>query len=279
MSIYACLVSSSMRATLFLGKPLRQPGGVVSGFWRGDGFGADFAQALWRLTDEAGDLVMASEGMNDYELSADLPDIGGLREDGDLPYEEFLASRPAVRARYFDVRLRSDAGPRRGAPAPVVERHLLTDPPGRVERFAGGRWVTAGPHERALVAAGISEADAVMEVLLALHDAHPEVVRHHARTSSGRSRFEPGRFRYWATDTGRAVLSGLLRYDSSVTGPGAGAVLCADSRWRRSERPERNVWLGSDYGEPVSPGQAREIAVALGHPADVVDAEAVPRTT
>ena len=43
MSIYACLVSCSMRATLFLGKPLRQPGGVVSGFWRGDGFGADFA--------------------------------------------------------------------------------------------------------------------------------------------------------------------------------------------------------------------------------------------
>ena len=37
MSIYARLVSCSMRATLFPGKPLRQPGGVVSGFWRGTG--------------------------------------------------------------------------------------------------------------------------------------------------------------------------------------------------------------------------------------------------
>ncbi|MGL4174964.1 MAG: hypothetical protein ACRCSN_02715 [Dermatophilaceae bacterium] len=34
---------------------------------------------------------------------------------------------------------------------------------------------------------------------------------------------------------------------------------------------------GRDYGEPVSVRQARRIAVGLGHPADVVVAEAVIR--
>ncbi len=312
MSVYACLVSRSLRVTLFVGKPLRQPGGSVTGFWRGDGFDADFAQALWRLVDEADDLVMTGEGMDDDEAAADLPDLGGDRGDGDLPYGTFLASRPAVRARYYAV-VPADstgrpAGGRHGTRPPVLERHRLTDPP--AQWFVDGRWRPAGHAARSgRRPVEICERDAVAMALLALHDANPALVRHHAR-GSGPARRRAGpdgrpRFLYWATfyggDRSRPVRvaydipghgrgwytryegdapGSLLRYDRAVaTGVGAGAVLYADGRWRHSESPERNVWLGSNHGEPVSVEQARGIAVEFGHPADVVDAEAVLRAT
>jgi hypothetical protein len=74
---------------------------------------------------------------------------------------------------------------------------------------------------------------------------------------------------------GRAT--SLLRYDREPRHPRnlGGAALYADGRWRPDERPERNVWLGSDYGDEVPPARARRIAAAWGHPADVVVSESV----
>ncbi|MGL4175005.1 MAG: hypothetical protein ACRCSN_02930, partial [Dermatophilaceae bacterium] len=83
-------MSRSLGATLFLGKPLRQPGGAVTGFWRGDGVGPAFVRSLWRLVEDADDLVMASEGMAAYEAAYDLPSLGDGDESDDLPYETFL---------------------------------------------------------------------------------------------------------------------------------------------------------------------------------------------
>jgi hypothetical protein len=75
----------------------------------------------------------------------------------------------------------------------------------------------------------------------------------------------------------------LLRYDRWVdpstpwyTGLPRGAVLRAASPsfggvWRPSELPDRNVLLGSDYGEPVSPAEATEIAEFLGYEPWILD--------
>ncbi|MGL5818787.1 MAG: hypothetical protein ACRCYR_14565 [Phycicoccus sp.] len=304
MSIYACLVSRSLGVTLFLGKPLRQPGGAVTGFWRGDGFGPSFVQSLWRLIEEADDLVMASEGMADYEAAYELPSLGDGDEDDALPYEAFLASWPTVTARYVEVRRLGEVSPdgRGGAPPPLLERRQ-EGPGAALERFVEGRWRTVGPDRRAISTVEIGESAAAAAVLLALHDADPALVRRHARRSARAG--DSSRFHYWATfdggDPTRPVTVGyhiaghgrgwytryrgdrptsLLRFDGAPDAIGRrGAVLCWDGRWRWSESPERNVWRGSDYGEPVSPKQARRIAVGFGHPADVVVAEAVARTS
>ena len=57
----------------------------------------------------------------------------------------------------------------------------------------------------------------------------------------------------------------LLRYDGEMTGFPRGAALGPDGRWRPHEGPDRNIWRGSDYGDEVSAGQAREFLVAHGH--------------
>ncbi|MGL5930258.1 MAG: hypothetical protein ACRCY8_15100 [Dermatophilaceae bacterium] len=302
MSIYACLVSRSLGVTLFLGKPLRQPGGAVTGFWRGDGVGPAFVQSLWRLVEDADDLVMASEGMTAYEAAYDLPSLGDGDESDDLPYETFLAAWRPVTARYVEVRRLGAVSPdgRGGAPPPLLERRQ--DHPGApLERFVDGRWRAVDPGGHAISTVEIGESAAAASVLLALHDADPALVRHHARRSA-RAR-DSSRFRYWATFDGgnptRPVTvdydipghgrgwytrhrgdraSSLLRFDRDALSGRAGAVLCWDGRWRWSESPERNVWRGSDYGEPVSARQARRIAAEFGHPADVVVAEAIIRT-
>lgn len=314
MSISAQLVSRSLRVTLSVGKPLRQAGGPVTGFWRGDSFDADFTRALWRLIEESDDLIMTGEGMDDYEASADLPDLGGDREDGGLPYERFLASRPAVRARYYTVVPAASTGRaaagRRGARPPVLERRRLTGSPVPAQWFIDGRWRAAGSGAPSgSMPVEISERDAVAMALLSLHDANPELVRHHARgpgatprrtgpdgrprflywtTFHGGDRSRPVRVRYDIPGHGRGWYrryegdepGSLLRYDRDpAPGVGAGAVLCADSRWRHSERPERTMSFGSDNGVPVSVEQARRIAVEFGHPADTVDAEPVLRPT
>jgi hypothetical protein len=75
----------------------------------------------------------------------------------------------------------------------------------------------------------------------------------------------------------------LLRYDRSnepsipwYTGFPRGAVLRAAApafggAWRPSELPDRNILLGSDYGEPVSFSEAREIAQYLGYEPWILD--------
>jgi hypothetical protein len=61
--------------------------------------------------------------------------------------------------------------------------------------------------------------------------------------------------------------TGLIRFDRHER---SGARLDADGHWWWTESPERNVWLGSDHGEPVSTQQAEQVAVALGHPASAI---------
>jgi hypothetical protein len=68
----------------------------------------------------------------------------------------------------------------------------------------------------------------------------------------------------------------LYRYDNEAP------RVCAGSRfdmrtgvWRGSEAPVRNVWLGSDYGEPITIAQAEEIIVELGFQPDLLTAETV----
>ncbi|MEV6772958.1 hypothetical protein AB0N05_30415 [Nocardia sp. NPDC051030] len=75
-------------------------------------------------------------------------------------------------------------------------------------------------------------------------------------------------------------VTGLIRYDLQAGGGPSGARLDRDGRWYADERPERNVWRGSDYGDSVPPEQACEIAVALGHdPAVMNDFTVHPRKT
>lgn len=72
---------------------------------------------------------------------------------------------------------------------------------------------------------------------------------------------------------------GLLRYDRWAE-PGTfprGARLGEDGRWHATESPDRNVWLGSDNGEPVTVREAERIAVELGHPPEVLDDTTVIR--
>jgi hypothetical protein len=64
---------------------------------------------------------------------------------------------------------------------------------------------------------------------------------------------------------------GLLRYDRWAAAFPRGASLDRDGRWRASESPERNVRLGSDYGEPVTADEARRAVVELGHPPETLD--------
>jgi hypothetical protein len=64
----------------------------------------------------------------------------------------------------------------------------------------------------------------------------------------------------------------LLRYDWRAD-PGTfprGARLDSDGRWHATESPDRNVWLGSDYGDPVTDDEAAELVVALGHATEVL---------
>lgn len=80
----------------------------------------------------------------------------------------------------------------------------------------------------------------------------------------------------------------LLRYDRWrepptpwYAGLPRGAVLRAASppfggSWRPSELPDRNVLLGSDYGEPVSHAEAREIAEYLGYEPWILDEPTAP---
>lgn len=64
---------------------------------------------------------------------------------------------------------------------------------------------------------------------------------------------------------------GLLRYDWwADDGRPRGGSLRDDGRWQVSELPTRNVWLGSDNGEPVTPDEAARIVVELGHSPDVL---------
>lgn len=65
----------------------------------------------------------------------------------------------------------------------------------------------------------------------------------------------------------------LYRWDSKRL---IGSSLTRDGVWRHSEGPQRNLYLGSDYGEPVSVRTAREIAEQLGAPNALEDYEVHP---
>jgi hypothetical protein len=65
----------------------------------------------------------------------------------------------------------------------------------------------------------------------------------------------------------------LYRWDTKTY---RGSSLTRDGVWRTSEGPARNVWLGSDYGHPVSAATAREIAAELGAPGALADFEVHP---
>jgi hypothetical protein len=67
----------------------------------------------------------------------------------------------------------------------------------------------------------------------------------------------------------------LYRWDSKRL---IGSSLTRDGVWRRSEGPQRNLYLGSDYGHPVSVRTAREIAEELGTPNALEDYEVHPVT-
>lgn len=64
----------------------------------------------------------------------------------------------------------------------------------------------------------------------------------------------------------------LLRYDREGYGFPRGAYLNAVTGcWRPSESPDRNVWRGSDYGEPISRTEAEAIVAEFGYPPGVLD--------
>lgn len=65
----------------------------------------------------------------------------------------------------------------------------------------------------------------------------------------------------------------LYRWDSKRL---VGSSLTRDGVWRRSEGPQRNLYLGSDYGHPVSVRTARETATQLGAPDALADYEVHP---
>jgi hypothetical protein len=44
----------------------------------------------------------------------------------------------------------------------------------------------------------------------------------------------------------------LLRYGHAARGFPRGAWLARDDTWQPSELPERNLWLGSDYGDEIT---------------------------
>jgi hypothetical protein len=68
----------------------------------------------------------------------------------------------------------------------------------------------------------------------------------------------------------------LLRYDNEAPRIYAGSHLDVRTGvWRGSEAPVRNVWLGSDYGEPITIAQAEEIIVELGFRPDLLTAETI----
>jgi hypothetical protein len=65
----------------------------------------------------------------------------------------------------------------------------------------------------------------------------------------------------------------LYRWDTKTH---RGSSLTRDGVWRESEGPARNVWLGSDYGHPVSVRTARRVAAELGAPDALEDFEIHP---
>jgi hypothetical protein len=67
----------------------------------------------------------------------------------------------------------------------------------------------------------------------------------------------------------------LYRYDWRAHERGdfpVGSVLGARGRWRSSEAPKRNVWLGSDYGDPITTAQATAIVIEFGCAPDILTA-------
>jgi hypothetical protein len=284
LAVYASVVSRSLGVELFLGTPLRQAAGEVSGFWRGDGFDDRFVQALWRLLAEGGpDLTL----MYDYQLTDDDPStLRTLQQASDIDdisisYCEFLASWPTVVADYYLA-----TPPPTGHPwhPPIPERHSRQGATRVVERFVDHAWRQADSAEpRSSVGPRpVSELDVAMEVLFILHDANPTL----RRTGRPRPHVDDEtrrRFRFWAYPAQMGSWRspgpvGLIRWDSRIErGTPQGTRLYADGRWRWDDAPERNAMLGSDYGDDVSVEQARRIAKALGHHPDVVYANSVNR--
>jgi hypothetical protein len=271
------LVSRSLHRSLFLGKPLRTHDGIVTGFWRGDGHGEQFRQSLWKLIDVGGDLLIVDDASDELEELAPLPDIGGNHDEGDVPYEIFLDGWAPVTARYCEVVPSS-----LGEPQPQgLRRRRAADAAGPLveEEFRDRCWQPAArPTEGGgPLLVEIPERDAVTFVMVRL--------------------VQPGtdplpRYKYWAYFAGgdpqRRIrvpydipghgfglytrhaddrATGLIRFDRYER---AGARLGTDGCWRLNEGPERNVWRGSDCGDPVSIPEAEQVAQALGHPAGVI---------
>jgi hypothetical protein len=65
----------------------------------------------------------------------------------------------------------------------------------------------------------------------------------------------------------------LYRWDSERR---IGSSLTRGGGWYEDDRPERTMYLGSDYGQPVSVRTAREIAEQLGAPDALADYEVHP---
>ncbi len=71
----------------------------------------------------------------------------------------------------------------------------------------------------------------------------------------------------------------LRRYDKQASEHGtypAGTAFHRETGvWHASDGAERNYWLGGDYGDDISPAQAREIIVEWGHPPELLTADPV----
>jgi hypothetical protein len=67
ISISAAAMSRALGVTLSLGEVLHHPDGSVTGFRRGDGWPESAPRSLWRLVEEAPDLVIGTEEDDDRE--------------------------------------------------------------------------------------------------------------------------------------------------------------------------------------------------------------------
>lgn len=123
MSISAHLVCRSGRSRLGLGKPVRQPDGTITAFsyGSGDSSDAEFARALWKFLDACpdADLGLCFSGDPDFDDLMGYREVGGWPEDGDVPFDEYLAGDPEEAVSYY-AKLRP--GYPRSAPSGIVRR-------------------------------------------------------------------------------------------------------------------------------------------------------------
>lgn len=99
MSASAYLVCRSREMLIALGKPIRRPDGTVDRFDPGSVHGAQRAQldrALWKfLADTAGnELTVAFDTDRGFDAIAEFREIGGLAEEGDVPFDQYLEEPP-----------------------------------------------------------------------------------------------------------------------------------------------------------------------------------------